>query len=112
MTRRIVDRLDDITAAAEAIRAHMERGPLTDGLIFDAVRIRLVEIGEAVKALPAEVTGSEPEVPWRDVAGMRDFLAHRYFDTAFGVLAHTVERELPLLETAVQRLRTRLRSAE
>ena len=112
MTRRIVDRLDDITAAGEAIRAHMERGPLTDGLIFDAVRIRLVEIGEAVKALPAEVTDSEPEVPWRDVAGMRDFLAHRYFDTAFGVLAHTVERELPLLETAVRRLRTRFESTE
>ena len=112
MTRRIVDRLDDITAAAEAIQAHTERGPLTDGLIFDAVRIRLVEIGEAVKALPAEVTDSEPEVPWRDVAGMRDFLAHRYFDTAFGVLAHTVEHELPLLETAVRRLRTRLESAE
>lgn len=112
MTRRIADRLDDITAAAQAIRAHMERGPLTDGLIFDAVRFRLVEIGEAVKALPAEVTDSEPEVPWRDVAGMRDFLAHRYFDTAFGVLAHTVEHELPILETAVRRLRARLRPAE
>ncbi len=112
MTRRILDPVDDITSSVQAIRAHMERGPLTDGLIFGAGRIRLVEIGEAVEALPADVMDTEPEVPWRDVAGMRDFLAHRYFDTAFGVLAHTVEHELPLLETAVRRLRTRLESTE
>ena len=56
MTRRVADRLDDITAAVEAIREHLTRGPLTDGLVFDAVRIRLVEVGEAVKALPPEVT--------------------------------------------------------
>lgn len=108
MTRRVNDRLDDITAAVDAIREHLTRGPLTDGLVFDAVRIRLVEIGEAVKALPEEVTVLEPAVPWRDVTGMRDFLAHRYFDTAFGVLQHTVEQDLPLLTAAVERIRDRL----
>lgn len=106
--RRVADRLDDITAAAEAIRKHLTRGPLTDGLVFDAVRIRLVEVGEAAKALPPEVTALEPDVPWRDVAGMRDFLAHRYFDTAVGVLQHTIEQDLPLLTAAVERIRHRL----
>jgi hypothetical protein len=36
---------------------HLQRGDLSDGLVFDAVRIRLLEIGEAVKALPAEMLG-------------------------------------------------------
>ncbi len=35
-------------AAIAAIEAHTRRGDLFDGLIFDAVRIRLLEIGEAV----------------------------------------------------------------
>jgi hypothetical protein len=47
-------RLADIQAAIDAIRSHLQRGDLSDGLVFDAVRIRLLEIGEAVKALPEE----------------------------------------------------------
>ena len=49
MSRREGERLADILAAAEAITAHLKRGGLGDGLVFDAVRVRLIEIGEAVK---------------------------------------------------------------
>jgi hypothetical protein len=38
-------RLADIQAAIDAIRSHLRRGDLSDGRVFDAVRIRLVEIG-------------------------------------------------------------------
>lgn len=55
MSYRDHQRLADIQAAIDAIRSHLQRGDLTDGLIFDAVRIRLLEIGEAVKALPADL---------------------------------------------------------
>ena len=72
-------RLADIQAAIDAIRSHLQRGDLSDGLVFDAVRIRLLEIGEAVKALPAEVLSSQPGIPWSQIARMRDHLAHRYF---------------------------------
>ena len=47
MSYRDAQRLTDIVVAIDAIRSHVERGDLTDGLVFDAVRIRLVEIGEA-----------------------------------------------------------------
>lgn len=77
MSRHDADRLDDITAATEAIRSHVERGPLSDSLVSDAVRIRLLEIGEAVKALPENLTSTEPDIPWRQIARMRDHLAHR-----------------------------------
>jgi len=51
VSRRDGERLADILAAAEAIAAHLKRGGLGDGLVFDAVRVRLIEVGEAVKAI-------------------------------------------------------------
>ena len=95
-------------AAIDAIHAHLERGDLHDGLVFDAVRVRLIEIGEAVKALPAELLASEPALPWAQVAGMRDRLAHRYFDTSHAILAATVEEDLPQVEAAALRLLRRV----
>ena len=68
------------------------------------MRVRLIEIGEAVKALPERLLASEPALPWAQIAGMRDRLAHRYFDTSHTVLAATVSEDLPELETAVRRL--------
>jgi uncharacterized protein with HEPN domain len=97
-------RLADIQAAVEAIRSHLQRGDLTDGLIFDAVRIRLLEIGEAVEALPDDLLAAQPSIPWWQIARMRGHLAHRYFDTAHAILQATVDEDLPHLEQAVQDL--------
>ncbi|MDA8072532.1 MAG: DUF86 domain-containing protein [Actinomycetota bacterium] len=95
-------------AAIDAIHAHLERGDLHDRLVFDAVRVRLIEIGEAVKGLPADLLASEPALPWGQIAGMRDRLAHRYFDISHAILAATVSEDLPELDTAVRRLLQRL----
>lgn len=100
--------LEDILAAICAIRGHTERGDLTDGLVFDAVRVRLIEIGEAVKALPTDLVATEPAIPWNEIAQMRDRLAHRYFDTTHAIVAATVEVDLPELESAVRRLAERI----
>ena len=108
MTRRDLERLADIRDAITAIRSHVARGDLSDGLIFDAVRVRLIEIGEAIKSLPSELLETEADLPWDDIAGMRDRLAHRYFDTEHSIVAGTVEHDLEALELAVIRLQTRL----
>lgn len=104
MTSRDRQRLADIAAAVEAIESHLGRGDLSDGLVFDAVRIRLLEIGEAVTALPASVLDLEPGISWRSTARMRDRLAHRYFDTSHAIVEATVTRELPPLVEAVARM--------
>ena len=112
MSYRERQRLADIQAAIDAIRAHLQRGDLYDGLIFDAVRIRLLEIGEAVKALPDDLLATQPSIPWRQIARMRDHLAHRYFDTAHAILQATVDEDLPQLERAVQNLTSSLRNED
>lgn len=57
-----------------------------------------------MKALPAEMLSSQPGIPWSQIAGMRDHLAHRYFDTDHLVLQATVDDDLPELERAVHAL--------
>ena len=108
MSRSPARRLEDILLACDAIDQHLRRGPaddpVSDGLVFDAVRARLMEVGEAVKDLPAAVTAAEPDLPWREIAGMRDRLAHRYFDTSHAILTATVRDDLPELRAAVERL--------
>jgi uncharacterized protein with HEPN domain len=104
VSRRDRHRLEDIMASIAAIRSHLERGELSDGLVYDAVRARLIEIGEAVKGLDPSLIAAERGIPWRDVARLRDHLAHRYFDTSHSVLAATVENDLPELDQAVRRM--------
>ena len=95
------ERLADIVDAITAIRSHLTRGDLSDGLILDAVRLRLIEIGEAVKLLDPELVASEPDVRWSDAAGMRDWLAHHNFDTSRAIVEATILEDLPTLQAAV-----------
>jgi hypothetical protein len=71
VTYRERQRVSDIIAALDAINAHLQRGSLPDGQVFDAVRIRLLEIGEAVKAMPDELLATEPAIPWTQIARSR-----------------------------------------
>lgn len=112
MSRRDPERLQDILDAIEAIRGYVARGDLSDGLIFDAVRVRLIEIGEAIKATSAQLLDTEPRQPWTDIARMRDRLAHRYFDTTHSQVASAVEHDLEPLKAAVLRLQGRLPTEE
>jgi len=96
--------LADIIDAIGAIRHYQERGNLSDGMIFDAVRLRLIEIGEAVKRLSPVLLENEPDLPWEEIAGMRDRLAHRYFDTSHAIVQATIDNDVPELDLAVRRL--------
>jgi len=108
VTRRDRQRLEDILAAIDAMAKHLQRGDLHDGLVFDAVRARLIEVGEAVKALSPDLLGTEPDMPWAQVARMSDWLAHRYFDTSHAILAATVKEDLPQLKAATRCLLQRV----
>jgi uncharacterized protein with HEPN domain len=108
VTHHELDRLADVDAAITAIREHLSRGSLADGLVFDAVRVRLIEIGEAVKGLSGTTLAEEPDYPWAQIAGMRDRLAHRYFDTSHAIVQATVDHDLDELVVVVERIRRRL----
>ena len=112
MSRPDTARLEDIAQAIISIRSHLEHGPVSVDIVMDAVAMRLPETGEAAKGLSPEVTAAEPDVDWRGIAGMRDFLAHHYFATRPDVIQMTIDKRLPLLADAVKRMQARLDSGD
>jgi uncharacterized protein with HEPN domain len=67
--------------------------------------IRALEIiGEAVKNLPASLKSKYPEVPWKQMAGMRDRLTHAYFGVKIDVVWHTITVEIPNLRSILTKI--------
>ncbi len=101
---RLPDYLDHIRQAAADARSFVE-GLTKDDFLADkrtqqAVILSLIVIGEAAtKVLDgyAAFTQAHAEVPWRNMRGMRNRMAHGYFDIDLDVVWETVQEWLPAL---------------
>jgi uncharacterized protein with HEPN domain len=106
--REVVDYLHDILDAAQSARQFVV------GMDFDtfsvdkktvyAVTRALEIIGEATKNIPGTLRRRYPQVPWRDMAGMRDKISHAYFGINLRRVFDTVHIDLPVLQEAISRV--------
>jgi uncharacterized protein with HEPN domain len=94
-------RIEDIVESASAVQEYL-RGLsyeefAADRRTVDAVVRNLEVIGEASRHVPEEVRALFPEVPWMDMADMRNVLIHEYFGVDLHILWRTASVDLPAI---------------
>ena len=118
MTPRLADYLGHMSNAAGEIASFIEgqgrEDFLADRRTQQAVVMNLLIIGEAAAKImdsdPA-FARAHPEVPWRNMRGMRNRMAHGYFETNFELVWETASTEIPRLIGVLSVLSARLSSA-
>lgn len=94
---RIMQRTQEVSCADDFLLSPFGMEKL------DSVCMLLIAIGEGLKNIDKQTEGKllplYPSVPWRDIKGMRDIIAHHYFDIDADEVYNIVSQELqPLLE--------------
>lgn len=99
--------LSHIQESLIKIRKYTQDGQqvfIVDSMAQDAVIRNFEIIGEAAKRLSAEIKATEPDIPWRSVAGFRDVLIHDYMGVDVNEVWNVVQDHLPQLCLAIARM--------
>jgi uncharacterized protein with HEPN domain len=70
----------------------------------DAVIRRIEIIGEAVKSISQATRDQYPNIPWREMAGMRDVVIHEYFGVSTDLVWRVATVEIPILKPKIQNI--------
>ena len=99
--RRDQDYLGDIREAMQSMAAYTAGMTfeqfLKDSKTQDAVVRNLEVIGEATKNLSSRLRKAYPQIPWKDLAGVRDKMIHHYFGINYEIVWMIAKEELPSL---------------
>ena len=79
-----------------------------DAFVSDLKTTKAVErslgiIGEAAKHLSGEFCRSEPDIPWKNIAGIRDKIIHHYFDVDHSIVWDVIQNDLPKLQAVLEK---------
>ena len=106
--RQSIDYLNDIIGAIEKAEGFSFGMTIDEFLADDKTlyaTVRAIEIiGEASKHVPESVRERYPDLPWKQMSGMRDKLIHAYFGVDATVIWKTVSKDIPLIKNALQRV--------
>lgn len=69
-----------------------------DDLTNNAVARLFTVIGEAAARLPKNYKQSKPQIPWPQIAGLRNIIVHDYFDLKLDVMWKIIQKDLPVLK--------------
>lgn len=69
-----------------------------NSLVVDAVVRNFEIIGEASKNISEEIKSQYPDIPWKEMAGMRNKIIHEYFGIDLEIVWKTAKNRLPQLK--------------
>ncbi|MDI6734785.1 MAG: DUF86 domain-containing protein [bacterium] len=116
MKREIGDYIEDIISAMDKAMIFIENMShkefiQDDKTVFAVVRA-LEIIGEAVKNIPDDYRKEYPEIPWKDMAGMRDKVIHEYFGVKLERVWETIKKDIPYLKPLFEKIMKDLEDKE
>ena len=98
--RHILDAIRSIESYVSAGRSAFFDDPMRQ----DAVVRQLEVVGEAVKQVSERIRTQKPDIPWRDIAGMRDVLIHGYFSVDLDQVWEVTQGDLQQLREAINEI--------
>ncbi len=100
--------IEHILQSIERIQSYitgLDQTAFTKNLVTqDAVVRQLEVIGEATKRVSKEFRSKYPDIPWSDMAGMRDILIHDYIDVDFNIVWKTASESIHNLKDLLKKL--------
>jgi uncharacterized protein with HEPN domain len=106
--RELRDYINDLIEACEDILSFTKGMSYSDfagdkKTVNAAIR-SLEVIGEATKKLPASFRDNYPNIPWKQMAGMRDKLIHEYFGIDKQMVWQAIERHIPYILPQIKKI--------
>ena len=102
--------LEDIKLAIQKIGRYTSQMDhdafLRDELVIDGVARNLEIIGEAARQLPEEFRRAHPQIPWTQIAGLRNRIVHDYFGLDLEIIWQIIQHDLPELEKEIRALQS------
>lgn len=100
----VADMLERIDRIARYMRGLDHDTFVEDERTIDAVVRGFEVIGEAARRLPLEFKARHGEIPWHQIAGLRNRIVHEYFDVDLELVWEIARTELPRLKVSLTRL--------
>lgn len=108
MKRISISRIKDIKEYTEKIllsTKDVTEKEFIESIILQSAVIRWLEIiGEAAKYVPQEIKNRYPQVPWKEMAAMRDVAIHDYIDLIPQDIWKTVVNDIPKLKEEIEKI--------
>jgi uncharacterized protein with HEPN domain len=100
----VKDVIQNMLDAEEFIQGLSYEAFISDKKTFNAVVRSIEVIGEAVKNIPDSVRSRYSDIPWKEMAGMRDKLIHFYFGVDKEAVWVTVKERIPTIRPIFEKI--------